>query len=83
MRRTFAAVQATTKNRVDLGLRLRDQSPGGRLKSGKGVGNGSMTVCLPLSTPADLDREALGWLNRPRRKRMMIGAFLERSVVSA
>ncbi len=34
-RRTFAVVQATTKNRVDLGLRLRDQPPGGRLKSGK------------------------------------------------
>jgi hypothetical protein len=63
-RRTFAVVQATTKNRVDLGLRLRDQAPGGRLKSGKGVGNGSMTVSLPLSTPADLDDEAVGWLKR-------------------
>jgi hypothetical protein len=63
-RRTFAVVQATTKRRVDLGLRLRDQAPSGRLKSGKGVGNGSMTVCLPLASPADLDKEALGWLKR-------------------
>jgi hypothetical protein len=63
-RRTFAVVQATTKNRVDLGLRLRDQPARGRLKSGKGVGNGSMTVCLPLASPADLDDEALEWLKR-------------------
>ena len=63
-RRTFAVVQATTKNRVDLGLRLRDQPPGGRLKSGKGVGNGSMTVCVALSSPTDLDDEALGWFKR-------------------
>lgn len=63
-RRTFAVVQATTKNRVDLGLRLGTQRPGGRLKSGKGVGNGSMTVCLPLSAVHDLDEEALEWLRR-------------------
>jgi hypothetical protein len=63
-RRTFAVVQATTKNRVDLGLRLRDQPADGRLKSGKGVGNGSMTVSLPLTSPADLDDEALRWLKR-------------------
>ena len=63
-RRTFAVVQATTRNRVDLGLRLGKQRPGGRFKPGKGVGNGSMTVCLPLSTVADLDDEALSWLKR-------------------
>jgi Domain of unknown function (DUF5655) len=63
-RRTFAVVQATTKNRVDLGLRLRDQPVGGRLKSAKGVGNGSMTVSVSLTSPADLDDEALEWLKR-------------------
>src|SRR5712692_2643097 len=63
-RRTFAVIQATTRNRVDLGLRLGNQRPGGRLKPGKGVGNGSMTVCLPLSAVADLDDEALSWLKR-------------------
>jgi hypothetical protein len=63
-RRTFAVVQATTKSRVDLGLRLRTKRAGGRVKSGKGVGNGSMTVSLPLTSPADLDDEALGWLKR-------------------
>jgi hypothetical protein len=63
-RRTFAVIQATTKTRVDLGLRLVTQRPGGRLKSGKGVGNGSMTVRVPLSTVGELDGEALGWLKR-------------------
>src|SRR3989442_8860479 len=63
-RRTFAVIQATTKHRVDLGLRLRDQRTGGRLKPAKGVGNGSMTVCLPLSSATDLAGEALGWLKR-------------------
>jgi Domain of unknown function (DUF5655) len=63
-RRTFAVVQATTKTRVDLGLRLGKQRPSGRLKSGKGVGNGSMTVCLQLTALTDLDDEALGWLKR-------------------
>jgi hypothetical protein len=63
-RRTFAVIQATTRNRVDLGLRLRAQRAGGRLKSGKGVRNGAMTVSVPLSSLSDLDDEALGWLTR-------------------
>jgi hypothetical protein len=28
------------------------------------VGNGSMTVSLPLTSPAELDDEALEWLKR-------------------
>jgi Domain of unknown function (DUF5655) len=63
-RRTFAVVQATTRKRVDLGLRLVKQPPGGRLKSANGVGNASMTVCLPLPAVTDLDDDALGWLRR-------------------
>ena len=34
-RRTFAVVRATTKDRVDLGLRLDDAEPGGRLQSAR------------------------------------------------
>jgi hypothetical protein len=37
-RRTFAVVRATTKDRVDLGLRLDDADPGGLLQSAKGIG---------------------------------------------
>ena len=37
-RRTFAVVQATTKNRVDFGLRLDDVPPGGRLLAARDIG---------------------------------------------
>ena len=61
-RRTFAVVQATTKNRVDLGLRLDDMPPGGRLLAARDIG--AATVRIGLSAPGDLDEEALGWLRR-------------------
>ena len=67
-RRTFAVVQATTRNRVDLGLRLKDAKPVGRLQQAKGIGNGSMTLKLTLTSPRELDREALGWLKRAYRE---------------
>jgi hypothetical protein len=40
-RRTFAVVRATTKNRVDLGLRLDHTPPGGRLLAATDIGAGS------------------------------------------
>ncbi len=61
--RTFAAVQPTTKSRVDLGLRL-DEEPAGRLLVAKNVGSGSINVRIALSGPADIDEEVLGWLRR-------------------
>jgi hypothetical protein len=61
-RRTFAVVQATTKNRVDLGLRLDNTPPGGRLLAARDIGAATVRICL--SAPGDLDEEALGWLRR-------------------
>jgi hypothetical protein len=61
-RRTFAVVQATTKNRVDLGLRLDDEKPGGRLLVARDIGAANLQI--PLTGPGDLDEEALGWLRR-------------------
>jgi len=61
-RRTFAVVQATTKNRVDLGLRLDNHKPGGRLLAARDIGAASLRI--PLTGPGDLDEEALGWLRR-------------------
>ncbi len=61
-RRTFAVVQATTKNRVDLGLRLDSEKPGGRLLTARDIG--AATLRIPLTGPGDLDEEALGWLRR-------------------
>ena len=62
-RRVFAIVQATTKNRVDLGLRL--EVPGtpaasGRLQPARNLG--PATVRIGLTGPAEFDDEALGWL---------------------
>jgi hypothetical protein len=61
-RRVFAVVQATTKSRVDLGLRLEHERPGGRLLAARDLG--AATVRIPLARPGDLDAEALGWLQR-------------------
>jgi Family of unknown function (DUF5990)/Domain of unknown function (DUF5655) len=62
-RRTFAIVQATTKNRVDLGLRLDGPgapAPGARLQPARNLG--PATVRIGLTNPAEFDDEALGWL---------------------
>ena len=61
-RRTFARVQATTKKRVDLGLRLEDEKPGRRLRASRL--HETMKLQLGLTTPKELDREALGWLKK-------------------
>lgn len=66
-RRTFAVVKASTRQRVDLGLRIDSQSPGGRLQDGSRLANGTINLRLALASPADLDEEALGWLEHAYR----------------
>jgi len=61
-RRVFAVIQATTKTRVDLGLRLDDERPGGRLLAARDLG--AATVRIALTKPEDVDAEVLGWLRR-------------------
>jgi hypothetical protein len=61
-RRTFAVVQATTKSRVDLGLRLEHERPGGRLLAARDLG--AATVRIPLTQPEDVDAEVLDWMRR-------------------
>lgn len=63
-RRTFAAVQPTTKSRVDLGLRLDGVEPAGRLQAAKNIGSGSINLRIALTEAEDIDEEALGWLRR-------------------
>ncbi len=60
-RRTFARIQATTRGRVDLGLRLGGVKPGGRLQPSKI--HESMQLQIGLISPGDVDaevREMLG-----------------------
>jgi hypothetical protein len=58
-RRTFAVVQTTTKNRVDLGLRLPGVEPGGRLLPGKSIGNGECTVRFGLTSIDEVNDEVV------------------------
>ena len=58
-RRTFARIQATTRTRVDVGLRL-DVAPGGRLKPCRVHDN--MPVQFSLEAAGDLDAAAMDWL---------------------
>jgi hypothetical protein len=61
-RRTFARVQPTTKNRVDLGLRLEGMEPGGRLQPSKI--HETMKLQISFSSPEEVDAEALDWLEK-------------------
>jgi hypothetical protein len=63
-RRTFATVQPTTKQRVDLGLRLAKPTPAGRLARASSMGNSQVTARIPLSAPDDVDDEVISWLRR-------------------
>jgi hypothetical protein len=63
-RRTFASVEPTTKQRVDLGLRLANLRPAGRLTRASSMGNSQVTARIPLSSPGDVDDEVLAWLRR-------------------
>jgi hypothetical protein len=59
-RRTFARIQPTTRNRVDLGLRLEGQEPGGRLVPSHI--QETMHVQIELTSPGEVDAEVLEWL---------------------
>jgi hypothetical protein len=61
-RRTFARVQPTTKNRVDLALRLEGQEPGGRLQPSKI--HETTPLQIGLTAREEVDAEVLNWLKR-------------------
>ena len=63
-RRAFAAIRATTRDRVDLGLRLDDARPGGRLLAAGNVGGGGVTVRVTLTRPDDVDDEVRELIRR-------------------
>jgi hypothetical protein len=60
--RTFARVQPTTKNRVDVGLRIERQKPFGRLQPSKI--HETMKFQISLASVEELDAEVLSWLRR-------------------
>ncbi|KAA9154512.1 hypothetical protein FPZ12_031955 [Amycolatopsis acidicola] len=63
-RRKFAVVKATTKTRVDLGLRLDGIETTGRLESPQVLRDDALTARIPLQAPEDVDEEVADWLAR-------------------
>lgn len=61
-RRTFARVQPTTKTRLDLGLRLAGQKPGGRLQAS--TIQETMKLQISLTSADQVDAEVIGWLRQ-------------------
>jgi hypothetical protein len=62
LRRTFARVQPTTKNRVDVGLRLEGQKPSGRLQPSRI--HETMKLQISFHSVDEMDGEVLSWLRR-------------------
>ncbi len=58
----FAIIQPATTSRVDLGLKLKGVSAGGRLEAG-GF-NGMVTHRIKLSDLSEIDSELEGWLQQ-------------------
>jgi Domain of unknown function (DUF5655) len=63
-KRTFASIEPTSRTRVDLGMRLPDAKPEGRLQEAKSMGQSAVTVRIGLSSVDDVDDEAMDWLRR-------------------
>ena len=61
-RRTFARVQPTTKNRVDVGLRIEGRKPFGRLQPS--TIHETMKLQISLHSVEEIDAEVLSWLRR-------------------
>ena len=65
-RRTFARIQATTKDRVDLALRTERVKPGGRLQPSRI--HETMPVHIGLRSAKEVDAEVVRWLQRAYRE---------------
>lgn len=61
-RRLFAAIQPSTRTRVDLGLALGDEPTTERLLASAGFGGDVITRRVGLQRVEDVDDEVLGWL---------------------
>jgi hypothetical protein len=61
-RRTFARVQPTTRQRVDLGLRLEGLQAAGRLQPSKI--HATMPLQISLTGAEEVDAEVLDWLQQ-------------------
>lgn len=59
----FAMVQPSTATRGDIGINLKSVKPTGRLEAA-GSFNAMFSHRVRISTPADIDKELVGWLRK-------------------
>ena len=60
--RQFAVIKPSTRERVDLGLKLKDVEAQGRLEEAGNLGSGSMTHKVALTSPEQVDDSVVMWL---------------------
>jgi hypothetical protein len=63
-KRTFSIIRATTRTRVDVGLRLPGVGPGRRLLPAPGLGNDYVNVRIALQSTDEVDDTLVDWLRR-------------------
>ena len=63
-KRTFAAVQPTTRARVDLGLKLKNPQMRGRFAANSAMGSSVVNARIPLACVDEVDDEVEGWLRQ-------------------
>jgi hypothetical protein len=61
-RRQFGLIQASTRTRIDLGLRLPGVAPTERLRAAGSFGSGVVTHRAGLTALDDVDDDVRGWL---------------------
>jgi predicted transport protein len=62
-KKQFALIKPATKTRIDLGLKIRDQDPSGKLESSGPFG----TMCthrIKIQSTEDLDEELYDWIRQ-------------------
>ena len=59
-----ALIQASTRSRVDLGLRLPGTAAAGRLQEAGSFGSGSTSHRVALSSVEEVDQEIEGWIRQ-------------------
>lgn len=62
-KKQFALIQPSTKTRIDLGINLKGVEPEGKLQPSGSLGS-MVSHKIAIQTPADIDEEVVGWLER-------------------
>ena len=66
-KKQFALIKPATRTRIDLGIKLKDVEPSGRLENSGPFGT-MVTHRVRLETVADVDSEVKAWLNEAYNK---------------